>query len=128
MDSYARRSFLKEISALAAIGFPGIAAAKAKSYDPAARYELRVTEVPFRKNAQGRQLMARIYEPQGAGPFPVVLDLHGGAWNARTARRRSRWTARSPSSGVLVVAIDLTLASEAPYPARYRTRTTACAG
>ena len=53
MDSYARRSFLKEISALAAIGFPGIAAAKAKSYDPAARFELRVTEVPFRKNAPG---------------------------------------------------------------------------
>ena len=25
--------------------------------------------------------MARVYQPQGAGPFPVLLDLHGGAWN-----------------------------------------------
>ena len=74
----ARRTFLKEMTALAAIGLPGIARAKDKStYDPAARYELKVSEVPFRKNAAGRQLMARIYQPQGAGPFPVVLDLHG---------------------------------------------------
>ena len=117
MDSYARRSFLKEISALAAIGFPGIAAAKAKSYDPAARYELRVTEVPFRKNAQGRQLMARIYEPQGAGPFPVVLDLHGGAWQRKDRKAEEPMDRAIAASGVLVVAIDITLSGEAPYPA-----------
>ena len=27
--------------------------------------------------------MARIYQPAGPGPFPTVLDLHGGAWNAK---------------------------------------------
>ena len=26
-------------------------------------------------------LNLRLYRPAGAGPFPVVLDLHGGAWN-----------------------------------------------
>ena len=36
----------------------------------------------------GRQLMARIYQPQGPGPFPMVLDLHGGAWNAQGPPRR----------------------------------------
>jgi acetyl esterase/lipase len=117
MDSYARRSFLKEMTALAAIGFPGIAAAKTRSYDPAARYELRVTEVPFRKNAQGRQLMARIYEPQGAGPFPVVLDLHGGAWQRKDRKAEEPMDRAIASSGVLVVAVDLTLSGEAPYPA-----------
>lgn len=25
-------------------------------------------------------LMLRLYRPAGAGPFPVVIDLHGGAW------------------------------------------------
>ena len=23
----------------------------------------------------------RVYRPVGAGPFPALLDLHGGAWN-----------------------------------------------
>src|SRR5947208_15290451 len=79
-----RRTFLKEMSAMAAIGMTGIATAKDKTgYDPKARYELKVSEVPFRKNAAGRQLMARIYQPQGAGPFPVELDLHRGAWRRR---------------------------------------------
>ena len=36
---------------------------------------------------------------------------------ARTATPKSRWIARLAASGVLVVAIDMTLAPEAPYPA-----------
>ncbi len=121
MDPHARRSFLKEMSALAAIGFPGIATARSKSYDPAARYELKVSDVPFRKNAQGRELMARIYEPQpngtNAGPFPVVLDLHGGAWQRKDRKAEEPMDRAIASSGVLVVAVDLTLSGEAPYPA-----------
>lgn len=27
-----------------------------------------------------KPLLARIYKPKGAGPFPMVIDLHGGAW------------------------------------------------
>src|ERR1041385_446374 len=121
MDPHARRTFLKEMTALAALGVPGIAAAKANSYDPAARYDLKVTEVPFRKNAQGRELMARIYAPQAngtnAGPFPVVLDLHGGAWQRKDRKAEEPMDRAIASSGVLVVAIDMTLSGEAPYTA-----------
>ena len=28
-----------------------------------------------------RQIMARVFKPEGAGPFPCYVDLHGGAWN-----------------------------------------------
>lgn len=28
-----------------------------------------------------RRLTARLFKPGGAGPFPFVVDLHGGAWN-----------------------------------------------
>ncbi|TMH62264.1 MAG: alpha/beta hydrolase, partial [Betaproteobacteria bacterium] len=117
----ARRTFLKEMTALAALSVPGIAASKSKSYDPAARFEIKVSEVPFRKNAQGRQLMARIYQPvssnQGAGPFPVVLDLHGGAWQRKDRKAEEPMDRAIAASGVLVVAIDMTLSGEAPYPA-----------
>jgi hypothetical protein len=61
--------------------------------------------------------MARIYEPRGAGPFPVVLDLHGGAWQRKDRKAEEPMDRAIASSGVLVVAVDLTLSGEAPYPA-----------
>jgi acetyl esterase/lipase len=87
------------------------------AYDPSAKFELTVSEVEMRRNSAGRMLMARIYQPKGAGPFPTVLDLHGGAWNAKDRHAEEPMDRSLASSGLLVVAIDMTLASEAPYPA-----------
>ena len=61
--------------------------------------------------------MARVYQPQGTGPFPTVLDLHGGAWNNKDRFANEPMDRAVAASGVLVVAIDMTLAPEAPYPA-----------
>ena len=65
--------------------------------------------------------MARIYQPESspsrAGPFPVVLDLHGGAWNNKDRSANEPMARAVAASGVLVVSIDMTLAPEAPYPA-----------
>jgi acetyl esterase len=87
------------------------------AYDPAAKLEVKVSEVEFRRAASGRVLMARIYQPQGAGPYPTLLDLHGGAWNNKDRFANEPMDRAVAASGVLVVAIDLTLAPEAPYPA-----------
>jgi len=87
------------------------------AYDPKAKFPLEVHEVPFRRNVRGRQLMARVYQPLGAGPFPALLDLHGGAWNNKDRFANETMDRVIASSGVLVVAIDMTLAPEAPYPA-----------
>jgi acetyl esterase/lipase len=122
-----RRHFLKTLTAVGA-GLPVVpilgsrlvwaADSSAKSaYDPAAKFELTVSEVEVRRNSAGRMLMARIYQPKGAGPFPTVLDLHGGAWNAKDRHAEEPMDRSLASSGLLVVAIDMTLASEAPYPA-----------
>jgi acetyl esterase/lipase len=61
--------------------------------------------------------MARVYQPQGDGPFPVLLDLHGGAWNNQDRGANATMDESLARSGILVVAIDLTRAPEAPYPA-----------
>jgi acetyl esterase len=86
-------------------------------YNPHATLGVKVHEVELRRNAAGRMLMARIYQPDGAGPFPVVLDLHGGAWNNKDRFAEEPMDRSLASSGLLVVAIDMTRAPEAPYPA-----------
>src|ERR1700739_2771186 len=89
----------------------------APAYNPAARFDLAVSEVEFRRNSAGRMLMARIYQPKGPGPFPTVLDLHGGAWNRKDRFAEEPMDRALAASGLLVVAVDLTVAPEAPYPA-----------
>jgi acetyl esterase len=113
-----RREFLRTL-AVGAVGVPLVAsgAEAGTAYDPAARFELTVSEVEFRRTAAGRTLMARVYQPNGAGPFPTILDLHGGAWNAKDRRAEEPMDRALAASGILVVAIDMTLAPEAPYPA-----------
>ena len=130
-NSPGRRDFLRKMTALGAAGVPMVAGLKSGpaysseaggskmkvAYNPAAKFELKVSEVEFRRTPGGRQLMARIYQPQGAGPFPTLLDLHGGAWNAKDRHAEEPMDRALAASGVLVVAIDMTLAPEAPYPA-----------
>ena len=116
-----RRSFLKTVAAMSiavpAVGSLATANAKPMSYDPAAKFGVKISETEFRRTAAGRQLLARIYQPQGAGPFPTLLDLHGGAWNNKDRFANQPMDLAIAASGVLVVAIDMTLAPEAPYPA-----------
>jgi acetyl esterase/lipase len=114
-----RRDFLRRVTAIgAAVGLGAARSANAKTaYDPAARFELKVSETEFRRTSGGRTLMARVYQPQGTGPFPVLLDLHGGAWNRKDRLANEPMDRAVAASGVLVVAIDMTLAQQAPYPA-----------
>ena len=43
------------------------------------RYEIDVTDVEYLRHGD-KPLLARVYKPRGTGPFPMVIDLHGGAW------------------------------------------------
>ncbi len=118
-----RREFLRQL-AVGAASLPAVTHAlrprvvfAAARYDPAAKFEITATDVEFRRNKAGRMLMARVYRPTGPGPFPTVLDLHGGAWNAKDRHAEEPMDRSLASSGLLVVAIDMTLAPQAPYPA-----------
>ncbi len=51
-------------------------------------------------------LHARLLRPQGTGPFPAVIELHGGVWteNGRTrSKAHHEWLARH---GIAVAALD----------------------
>lgn len=86
------------------------------NYDPGAKYEIRIWEEDFRQ-VPTRMLLARICQPIGDGPFPVLLDLHGGAWVAKDRTANVAMAEAMARSGILTVSIDMRLGGEAPYPA-----------
>jgi acetyl esterase len=79
-------------------------------------YAIEVEDVEYRRHA-GTPLLARLYRPRGSGPFPIVVELHGGAWchQDRLADR----VIHEPlaRSGVIVAALDFRQPPMAPYPA-----------
>lgn len=85
------------------------------AYNPAAQFEIKEWDVEFRK-VPSRMLMARVYQPQGPGPFPTLLDLHGGAWHDKDRYANQPMCQAVAKSGVLVIAIDMRNSPEAPYP------------
>src|SRR5262245_64690347 len=118
-----RRDFVRT-SMLAAV-WPAFASAKSlaggpamkTAYDPAAKLDLKVTETDFRRAVSGRMLMARVYQPQGVGPFPTLLDLHGGAWNNKDRFANEPMDRAVAASGVRVVGVGVPRAAGAPDPA-----------
>jgi len=86
------------------------------AYSPTAQFQYNVSDVEFRR-IPSRVLMATVYQPQGTGPFPVILDLHGGAWNFKDRSANHLMCEALAASGMVVAAVDLTLGTEAPYPA-----------
>ena len=45
---------------------------------PDVRPGMRVEDVEYQRQG-GRALLARLYRPAGTGPYPAVLQIHGGA-------------------------------------------------
>ncbi len=67
--------------------------------------------------AQGN-LEARVYRPEGEGPFPTVVFFHGGGWvigDLDTHDNMARHVCRG--SRAVVIAVDYRLAPEHPFPA-----------
>lgn len=62
-----------------------------------------------------RGLALRLYRPTGPGPFPVVIDLHGGAWtNGDLSECRDRDEVLA-NAGLAVAGLDFRQASDG-YP------------
>ena len=85
-------------------------------YDPAARFAVRDRDVEYRR-VGGRSLLAHVYEPQGPGPFPMLVDVHGGGWNRFDRMRDKPVDIELASHGMFVASLDFRLNGEAPHPA-----------
>jgi acetyl esterase len=79
-------------------------------------FEVEVEDVEYQQQA-GKAWLARVYRPVGAGPFPTLVDVHGGAWNNGDRTNDTQMNQALAASGVLTVAIDFRQPPEAGYPA-----------
>ena len=78
--------------------------------------EFDVDDVEYLRH-QDKPLLARVFKPRGAGPFPALVECHGGAWcmsDRTTERLRHQFMA---SHGIVSIALDFRSGNEDPYPA-----------
>jgi len=85
------------------------------SYDPTRHYDFTVEDVEYRRDGT-RSWLALMYRPQGAGPFPALLDIHGGAWNNGVRTDNPAIAEGLAASGVVVASIDFRMGGQDPYP------------
>jgi acetyl esterase len=81
-----------------------------------ARANHNVEDVAFHKDADG-ELLARLYRPAGTGPFPVLIDLHGGAWTSGDRMQNAAIASVLADAGILVVSLDFRMPPAKRYPA-----------
>jgi acetyl esterase/lipase len=85
-------------------------------YDPERNYNLWIYDVQYRR-AGDESWLVRVYEPQGTGPFPLLLDVHGGVWTELDRHLNALTDQALAASGMVVAAIDFRQAPRDPYPA-----------
>ena len=71
------------------------------SYDPNSHYEIKVHDVEYQR-LDGEPMLVRVCEPQGEGPFPTLLSIHGGAWTGNDRTGNSWWYEPLAASGINV--------------------------
>lgn len=64
-------------------------------------------------------LVADVAVPSAAGPYPVVVYLHGGGWVAGSPRSHRKLAMQFAEQGLLTVVVDYRLAPEHPFPAAF---------
>ncbi len=78
-------------------------------------YEIDIQDVEYLRHGD-RPLLARVFTPRGDGPFPLIVELHGGAWCRGDRLSDAIMNEPLARSGVVVAALDFRMPPEASYP------------
>jgi len=90
--------------------------ATAKPVQSPAVHAFDVEDVEYVRHGDA-PLLARLYKPRGAGPFPLMIDLHGGAWCNGDRLNDTPINEALARSGVVVAALEFRMPPRAGYPA-----------
>jgi acetyl esterase len=86
-----------------------------------ARYQIEIRDLEYQR-CDGEPLLARLYRPIGAnnsarGPFPALVEVHGGAWASGDRLNNAPLDEALAKSGIVVLAIDFRMPPQFRYPA-----------
>jgi len=79
-------------------------------------YDVDIADVEYLNHGK-TPLLARVFKPRGSGPFPIMIELHGGAWVRGNRFNGDAANEALAKNGMTVVALDFRVPPEAPYPA-----------
>jgi acetyl esterase/lipase len=79
-------------------------------------YDIEIEDVEYLRHGD-TTLLARLFKPHGQGPFPLIVELHGGAWNLGDRLMDVAINKPLAQSGVVVAALDFRMPPVASYPA-----------
>ncbi len=77
-------------------------------------YEFSTEDFEYLRHGD-RGLMLRVFRPRGDGPFPAVIDLHGGAWCNGSLNECKGRDEVLAASGLVAIALDFRHAADG-YP------------
>jgi acetyl esterase/lipase len=81
-------------------------------------YDVDITDVEYLRHGD-TPLLARLFKPRGSGPFPIMVELHGGAWVRGNRLNGNAANEALAKHGVIVAALDFRVPPVAPYPASF---------
>jgi acetyl esterase/lipase len=93
---------------------PAISAAS-KPAPSRTAHEFTIDDVEYLSHG-GSPLLLRLFKPRGAGPFPLMIDLHGGAWCSQDRTSDALFSEALAKSGVVVAALDWRMPPVSGYP------------
>jgi acetyl esterase/lipase len=79
-------------------------------------HDIEVQDVEYLRHGDA-PLLARLYRPRGGGPYPMVVEVHGGAWIREDRLKDAVMNEPLAKSGVVVASIDFRMPPQASYPA-----------
>ena len=78
-------------------------------------YEIDVEDVEYLRHGDA-PLLARLFKPRGQGPFPALVELHGGAWCMGDRLNDTTINENLARAGIVVAALDFRVPPVASYP------------
>ncbi len=78
--------------------------------------DVRVEEIEYLRHGDTPYL-ARIFVPRGDGPFPALVEAHGGAWVDGHRAQNDAINIPLAAAGIVVMALDFRCPPAGTYPA-----------
>jgi acetyl esterase/lipase len=74
-------------------------------------FEIDVSDVEYIKH-NGKPYLARVYMPKGKGPFPLLIDIHGGAWVNKDRLADEGTDTPIAKTGIVVASLDFRMPAD----------------